>query len=231
MIVSIVSCFRNSATYIQRYCTQMEGLQEELKKRGHQLNLVLGYGDSTDNTDDILQNSNYLDNLDTKLYDVSHGGKHYGSVVHPTRFKQLSYVGNTLWSHLPKRVDVVGLVESDLIWEPEALSKLVEATRSLDMVAPMVLHQNDHFYDTWAFILNGKNFRYNPPYHRELLQGEQYEDYIYEMDSVGSCFFMQAEIAFKVHWPPEDVVVGLCRQVREDGYSIYLLREAKVYHP
>jgi hypothetical protein len=42
---------------------------------------------------------------------------------------------------------------------------------------------------------------------------------------------MKTSIARQVSWPEEDVVVGLCKQVRDLGYDIYLDKTLEVYHP
>jgi hypothetical protein len=226
MNVTLVSAFRNSFSYINRYCEQMESLQELLRKSGHTLHLVLGYGDSEDGTGEILYEE-VSHRFSASLLDVSHGGLHYGSVVNKQRFKQLAFVGNKLWSAIPLDSHVVGLVESDLIWQPQCLSNLIEATRSVDMIAPMVMHLDGRFYDTWAFRMDGMRFTNEPVFHPQLLTGAS----LYEMDSVGSVFLMKTSIARQVSWPEEDVVVGLCKQVRDLGYDIYLDKTLEVYHP
>src|SRR5688572_16734663 len=100
MNVTLVSAFRNSFSYIHRYCDQMDALQTLLRKCGHTLHLVLGYGDSEDGTGEILFEE-VSHRFSASLMEVSHGGLHYGSIIHAQRFRQLAFVGNKLWSAIP----------------------------------------------------------------------------------------------------------------------------------
>lgn len=231
MIISLMSCFRNSSKYIKRYCHQMKALQDILEDRGHTLHLTLGYGDSRDKTDEILFDECLrYSKFDCSLVDVKHGGRNYGSVVHPVRFKQLSYIANKLWDAMPRDAGIVGLVESDLIWQAESLASLlayVEGQGEALILSPVVLHLNNFFYDSWAFCSSSQNFKGRYPYHPNFLASERYM----KMDSVGSVVIMQGELGRILRWPEEDVVVGLCRSATELGATILMDKETKVYHP
>lgn len=233
--IAVVSLFRNAASYIQNYFDQMLVFQELLNENGYNLSLVLGYGDSTDGTGELLFEE--CQNLfDATLLDVSHGGQHFGSVVHPQRFKQLAYSGNQLLSAIPANTHAFGIVESDLHWEPETLLKLIKGLELYQnsmrfgprrfIMAPLVL-QKEIFYDTWAFRKDKVHFQHQPPYHSQLHPKGRYT----EMDSVGSCLFLTGNLSGLVCLPEKDVVVGLCRMAKEAGARVYLDRECKVYHP
>lgn len=223
--IALISAFRNSTAYIQRYCEQMDSLQVELAKQGVALKLILGYGDSSDRTGEFLHEQCTF-RFDCSLVDVSHGGPAFGSVVHVQRFKQLAYVMNSLWSNLPCNADVVGLVESDLVWSPESLLGLLEGLHGAQMIAPMVYDLKGAFYDSWAYRRHSKHFTNEPPYHPDLKGTAPLE-----MDSVGSVFLLDGKLGRQVFWPEEDVVVGLCKQVRELSGRIVLMPNLKVYHP
>lgn len=200
------------------------------------MQLTLGYGDSTDGTPAALHDE-CVSRFDANLVDVSHGGVYFGSIVHPVRFKQLAGIANKLYAVIPKGADYVLHVESDLIWQAEVLMSLlngVEALRSIDsissahtLLAPMIIDAEGRFYDTWAFRLYGTRFFHQKPYHSALEEGTRY----YDMDSVGSCFIMNADLASKVFWPDRDVVVGMCNQVNLMHGRIYLDSKLEVYHP
>lgn len=224
MNIVIVSAFRNASWYIKRYCEQMDKLQERFSQQNHTLQLVLGYGDSHDGTGEILFEET-SHRFPTTLVDVSHGGLHYGSIVHPKRFKQLAFVGNKLWEAIPEDADVVGLVESDLIWQPYVISSLAVTVGPNAIYAPMIYHEDGRFYDTWAFRCNGINFKNERPFHPDLGRANSLR-----MDSVGSVLFMQRRLAKQLHWPEEDVVVGLCNQARSFGADIWLWTSLAVYH-
>lgn len=224
MKITIISAFRDASWYIKRYCEQMEKLQEVLNRSHHSLHLLLGYGDSRDKTGEILFEE-CSHRFATDLIDVSHGGLHYGSIVHPARFKQLAYVGNKLWSAIPEDSDVVGLVESDLIWQPYVISSLAVTVGPKQIYAPMVYHEDGRFYDTWAFRKDGIRFSNHRPFHPTLGR-----DNCTLMESVGSVLFMKSDLARKLTWSEEDVVVGLCNQAREFGSQIWLWTSLAVYH-
>lgn len=232
MDIVIVSYFHNAEGYVQRYFNQMAALQQCLELRGDTLRLILGYGDCTDNTEKMIREETNEDFMAT-LVNVSHGGKVFGSVVDRQRFKQLAEIGNKLWAKIPKLADVVGLIESDLTWKPEAILKLIDGVVSLEdslsspiLLAPMVKLSDGRFYDTWAFRRDGRNFRNTPPFHPHLRQSADYVD----MTSVGSCIFMRGEIARQLTWPERDVVVGLCAKATDLGVKVMLDTKTEVIH-
>lgn len=238
MKVIVTSHFRNAAANIKTYFKQMHEFQEILHQAGIGLFLLLGYGDSDDQTTELLH-SGCVMRFDSRLVNVSHGGPEYGPVIDKQRFKQLALVTNTLWRNLPLGTggDVVVYVESDLRWRGETLASLVEglgvlrsvssATSAPTLLAPMVYDAKGLFYDTWAFRAEGLHFNKKPPYHPRLAVADDY----LEMDSVGSCFALNYSLAKQLRWPEEDVVVGLCRQAKALGARIFLDKKARVHHP
>lgn len=237
MNIVVVSSFRNAESYIERYCDQMDEFQTLLLEKGHNLSLILGEGDSTDKTREALYEE-IQNRFQALVVDVTHGGQHYGSVVHPERFKQLAHVGNTLWKHIPLEANYVALIESDLIWTGATLMNLLKgletlvASRSFGtrriLIAPLVLHQDGSFYDTWAFRKEKTHLLSEPPYHAKL----NYDGRFTEMDSVGSCVLMTSNIARLVRFPEKDVVYGFCREaVIQHHAMVYMDRKSTVYHP
>jgi len=231
MNVTICTAHRNALPHLPRYFAQIDGLQKLLTQRGDLLNLVIGYGDSTDGTEEwIFEHCAY--SIGAHLIDCTHGGPRFGSIVNDERFKQLAYVANKMWANIPHDSDVAMLVDGDLIWEPETLMALIDHTRTYPCVAPMVLHEKPfnrrgerYYYDTYAFICQGENFINQPPYHHALRGG------MLQMDSVGACVVIRGELARAVRFPEYDVVVGLCRQIYERGGSVWLDSQLRIYHP
>ena len=225
MNVVICSAFRNSTGYIDRYFAQVDALSTALAKRGDHLSLILGYGDSDDGTGEHLFEAATL-SIGARLIDVSHGGPVFASVVDAQRFKQLAYVGNRILANVPSDADVVIWIESDLIWKPETLARLIY--HKLPVVAPMVYERRSGgFYDTWGFVKNGLNFTKHYPYHRSLLGVIG----IAEVDSVGSCVVMRGDVAKGLVIPEADLLVGACRELRNNGYTIWLDSSLEVLHP
>lgn len=240
MNVTVISAFRNAAHTLERYCEQMDGLQAMLHKRGDSLTLLLGYGDSTDGTEAALFDE-CSNRFCAHLVDVSHGGPVFASIEDPVRFKHLAYVGNRLLAHVPSDAGVVGIVESDLIWEPSVLVQLIEDLEHLPpdygAVAPMVMDGPASFYDSFAFRKNGVRFTKTPPYHAdieaEVEQNPQLSHVIslIPLDSAGSVLFMDAYLARKARFSDGEAIVGFCRDIYRLGGSIWLDTQASVAHP
>lgn len=231
MNIYMVSAFRNAARYVERAVMQAAVLSLKLSAEGHRLHCIWGEGDSTDDTRDQLAFACYGSGIRVKLVDVTHGGPEFGSVVDAQRFKQLAYVGNKLWAEIPASADAVVWVESDLIWDASTLVRLVESLERVPMVAPMILRRRPGglplFYDTWAARKDGDHFRGRSPYHPALKRSHAE---LVEMDSVGSCVAMRKGVSEGLEWPEEDVIVGLCRQWRERGGSVWLHTGLAVWH-
>lgn len=118
------------------------------------------------------------------------------------------------------------MVESDLIWKPETLIALIDRLQDVPCVAPMIMERSSGgFYDTFAYRCNGHQFMKTYPYHVDL-RGE-----LLQMDSVGSCWAIRADLARKVRFPEHDVVVGLCKQVYALGGSVWCDPNLIVWHP
>lgn len=228
MNVTLCSAFRNASNYIDRYFAQVDRLSNALDQRGDILHLILAEGDSADNTWQSLHRVACDGNM--QLVTVNHGGPDYGSVVSTERFANLAKVCNAIWQRLPANADAVVWMESDLIWEPATVLALLDHLTHVPAVAPMVMLRRegfpaDFFYDSWAFRKNGKHFGHWPPYDDWL--GED----MMQVDSAGSCLVMRGDVARAVHWPSEDVIVGLCRLINEQGGSVWLDSKLQVTHP
>jgi hypothetical protein len=227
MNVVICSAFRNAGHLIENYFNQVDALANLLAKRGDWLSLVLGYGDSEDGTGELLFEAS-ADSIGARLVEVSHGGQAFGSIVNAQRFKQLAYVGNKILANVPDDADAVIWLESDLIWAPEVIAELLNHLQWHACVAPMIMDSPPAttFYDTWAFRRTGM-FAKQPPHHASLMRG----DHMVEMDSVGSCVVMRADAIKGVTVPEEDVLVGVCRQIKAKGGRIFLDTKQRIYHP
>lgn len=227
MNITICTAHRQSVGHLSRYFEQIEGLQRLLTRRGDLLNLVIGYGDSTDGTAEwLFDYCSY--SIGALLIDCTHGGKRFGSVVDAQRFRQLAYVANRMWANIPADSDVVVILDGDLIWDPSTLLALIDDTATYPVVAPMVMDSppKNTFYDVWAFRRSGAQFRKRPPYHPDLPIAGGY----LQLDSAGACIAIRGDLARQVRFPEDDVVVGLCRQVYERGGTIFLDTKLKVFH-
>jgi hypothetical protein len=211
----------------------VEALRSALAMRGDTLTCLWGEGDSTDGTLARLTELTRL--FDARVIDVTHGGPAFGPVVNMQRFRQLAYVANTIWEQLPADMDAMVWVESDLIWEAETLLRLIDRLATYPAVAPMVLDSlpatgaqaNHTFYDTLVFRRNGVRFAKPLPYHADVPAAN---GGMLRVDSAGSVLAMRAEVARGVYVPIEDVLIGTCRMIYEQGGSVWVDTGLTVWH-
>ncbi len=229
MKITLCSIFRNSEKNLPRYLKQIDKLASKIWP--NTLQCLWGEGDSKDNTKQILESVETNDNYRFELIDVSHGGKEFDSVVDPIRFLQCAYAGNIVWSRIPNTSQVVIWVDSDIIWDANVLNKLIsQVENSTNVLCPLVILDRmnwdyNSFYNVFDFRINGEHFTHKQPYHQSLLTS----DFV-KIDSGGSCMVMRGHVARQVHFTAKEVIVGMCKQINELGYSIYLDTRLKVYH-
>lgn len=256
MQVVICSIFRNAEGYVRRYFEQAFGLAAALEARGDTLRFNLAEGDSADRTNELiaehLQRTRNPEH--SRFIKRDHGGLEYGSVVKVARQIQSTWVWNGVWDGLRLDDDVVVYVEGDLMWKPEAIVRLIDQIglkkvfgRGLkqadtviqyspiydiltDAVCPMIWINPEHegFYDTWAYRRRGINFVARSPFHPDL---EGHEGLL-ELDAAGSCIVMSGDCAWASKFePPELQIVGMCYDMRQKGFRLWLDPKADVEHP
>lgn len=225
MNVTLCSAFRSACGYLPRYFDQCHQLDALLHEQGHTLRFVWGEGDSTDATLKTLQAATYR--FKASIVDCTHGGQAYGSIESWARFKQLSHVGNVIWAAIPEDTDAVIYVESDLIWEPVTLVKLLEALTVYPAVVPMIMDSPpaETFYDVWGFRRNGIRFTKRFPFHADF-----WPHSVMQLDSAGSCMALRWKLAQWLSFP-EDCFVGFCRLLHEQGGELWLDPTLTVFHP
>lgn len=225
MNVTLCSAFRNATPYLPRYLDQCYQLDALLYTQGHSLRFVWGEGDSTDATLKTLES--FMGLFKATIVDCTHGGQVYGSIESWLRFKQLSHVGNVIWAAIPKDTDAVIYVESDLIWEPATLVKLLEALTVYPAVVPMIMDSPpaDTFYDVWAYRRNGVRFTKRFPFHADF-----WPHSVMQLDSAGSCMALRWKLAQGLSFP-EDCFVGFCRLLYQQGGELWLDPTLTVFHP
>lgn len=225
MNVTLCSAFRNAMHYLPRYLDQCYWLDASLHQQGHTLRFVWGEGDSTDATLKTLES--FMGLFKATIVDCTHGGQVYGSIESWLRFKQLSHVGNVIWAAIPEDTDAVIYVESDLIWEPATLVKLLEALTVYPAVVPMIMDSPpaDTFYDVWAYRRNGVRFTKRFPFHADF-----WPHSVMQLDSAGSCMALRWKLAQGLSFP-EDCFVGFCRLLYQQGGELWLDPTLTVFHP
>lgn len=228
MMVVLGSIFRNSTAYLPRYGAQVAALRDALAARGDVLGLVLAEGDSTDGTWDALTHMLALrGGVGTAVLKREHGGPLFGSVDNAHRWRQISYACNGVLEAVPAECDAFIYVESDLIWQAPTMLSLLAHLDRCDAVAPMSFHVSGRFYDTWGYRAGGAHFCGDPPYYPGIVAGG-----LTPIESAGSCIVTRGDVARSTRFdPPQESIVGWCKDMRRHGYTLWLDSSLKVEHP
>lgn len=224
-LVALGGMFRQAEGYLDRWFGQVCALDDALTARGDRLRLVIAEGDSTDRTREKLYERTRFLGLDTVLVIRAHGGTHaWHSVDIPERWKALSWVCNGILDGIAPDIDKFVYVETDLEWQPAALLGLLDQlSPAYPAIAPMCW-AGEHFYDVWGHVKDGVQFGPFPPYHHALGPG------LTRVDSAGSCVAMLGDVARRVRYGPDDLVRGLGRSIRQQGYSLWVDPTLSVRH-
>lgn len=210
--VTIVSAMRNSIAGLHAFMRRFWGLDYPPER----LRLIVVEGDSGDGTPQALREWTDKEKRLTVIT-CNTGRPHYGSVVDGDRFQVLATVFNAgmeavdlAWS------SHVMFMPSDVEHEPDLLKRLL--AHGLDLVAPFFWGPGGEcFYDTWGFTRQGEGFT-----NFERSQLARYGDKPIEMDTVGGCILMRAEVLRRgARYRPEDVDRGLCRMARAQGFTVW----------
>lgn len=221
------SIFRDSTPYLPRYFGQVRELAAELKARGDSLRVIWAEGDSVDDTWDMLAMT--LDgSLEGRLLRCAHGGPRYGSVDQIERWRQVAPVCNAVLAQVEDDVDAVVYVESDLVWEPATMLRLLSwrDETDFDAISPMVWYGtpgSTWFYDVYAFRAAGRHFTASPPYHPALTHR------VMAVESTGSCLVMRGDVARACRFGLETCLIG--ESLAEHGYSLWVDPGASIWHP
>lgn len=226
MNVVVGSAFRNSGGRLWGYFSQVSELRRVLFNQGHGIRLIAVEGDSVDNTAQQLLRFADDYELPIRLVTRNHGGPVFGSTEAPERMKALSYVGNGILEAVRSVDDVLVYVESDLLWKADVIVRLMSLlSQQIDVISPLVM-ADKAFYDIWGFRKDGERFGPFHPYHAGLRL-----DQPTEVDSVGSCLVMKAQVARDVRIPDGGALVGFCQVAREQGYHVWVDARERINHP
>ena len=152
------------------------------------------------------------------------------------RYKRLAMLKNKIVDAVLKDEDFVLWIDSDIVAFPSNLLKeLVKA--NVDIVAPYILIEgNNQFYDTLAFRKNKLKFAAMLS-HVQNDQGMLIKclpDELFEVDSVGTCMLVKAEVYREgVRFPEsneESEQVLFCDKAREKGFKVFADPRLKATH-
>jgi hypothetical protein len=153
----------------------------------------------------------------------------YPSSVHPERFRALATTYNV---GLDVAVDgdwtdFVFLIPSDLRFDPDVISRLVAHDKP--HIAPMYwiqIGQDVVFYDTWGFKdlngLNWGNFR--------MSQWTRSQTPFQMLMAGGPVMLRRDVLDAGCRYTVKEVDNGLCKMIRDRGFSVWCDPTTDVYH-
>ncbi len=213
----LVSIFRDSSDYVDRYVEQVDRLRAETPVK-----VVAAEGDSTDDTYDRLARTDYT------LLKVEHGGPYYPSLDLSPRWRQIAAVCNVAMTAAVRVADPdesVVYVESDLIWDTDTMLALIDHTTRFPAVAPLSM-RGGRFYDVFGYMKNGIAFESWSPYHPSVPT-----DRMVRIDCAGSCMAFSPTAAAVAQFSPVDCVRGVGRSLYAAGLSLWIDPTISVEHP
>jgi hypothetical protein len=227
--VAVGSMWRNMGPVMRDRIDQFYKLGLALIERGDRPVCVFVENDSRDDTWAELYEFGGCGHIESILMRASDGCPHWPSVDHPDRWRHLAWVANHTIDNLPADTDVFLYVESDLLWSTGTMLALIDqAVEHQAAVAACNRFANGRWYETWGSRIRGMRFKPAPPHHPAL---EAWEGGLIPVDSVCGAIAMPGEIARQVRFQPEDCFVGLCRDIRQKGYGMFLDPALEVIHP
>lgn len=232
MHVIITSIVRNGMGYLDRYVSQVGALVASLERNGHTSAVIVAEGDSTDGSDQWLQDFMVRSPFSMTVYQFPHGGPAFGSVDNPTRWQNIARTWNALYGQLSVRArgdDVIVYVEADLHWTVETMCRLIgHVEDGLLAVSPMCYLSNGVFYDTWGHRgMDGVHFSHVSPYHNSLVGVPN--GGLVRISSAGSCMVMRGIVAMRCKFNEQDAMLG--HDIYAQGYELWLDPTLKVIHP
>lgn len=226
MKIAVCGMFQNAASYLERYVCQVSALRGAAPQ--HDFSFILAEGDSTDGETTWRKLHHFFSG---QAFKRVHGGQIYGPIDVTQRWLQISFVMDGCFERVIPEHEAVIWVESDLIWEPPTLLKLLEHIQKPGVdAATSMIFMKGVMYDIWGLRKDGIHFVGNPPYHPSLT-GPSVNG-LYLVNSCGGCVAMRGDVARRCRCrPPSLAMVGFCADVRAHGYKIWLDPILRVEHP
>lgn len=223
--LTILSIFRDSQSYLDRYASQLESLIKLLPD--NRIRFVWLEGDSEDNTyNDLQRLTAYFKSFDVHVnldkYDT--GSPYWPSTDNPIRWKHLTRIWNiNLSALLPTHIGVC--LESDLIWEAQDMIDIISTVKdgAADVAYPSLFKYNTNiFYDTNGFRRNGQKFRNYSPH---IPDYDKAEGDIISVESGGGMVVASGQALTEAQWG------DTCRLIFPSHYTKLLNLGVVIYHP
>jgi hypothetical protein len=210
----IGTMIKNGARWLPRYWEMIKKLTYPKEK----LRIVFIYGESFDNTLDILK-----DMKREKLIEIDVYAEVRSNALRVGGDNMAAEVYNDFKLNMKDDEDYFMLLDCDVVECPnDLIEKLIEV--NADIVAPYPWSEGHrHFYDNWIFRIDNKRFSPISPPGTKL----KYPIYV---DSVGTCFLVKREawINAPIGNPYPNLV--FCNAARNMGYNVVACPYLEIYH-
>jgi len=216
---------KNDARLLPQFFKAMEQLDYPKEK----LRWVWMYGKSVDDTLNLILEFHKKSSYKYEVYEEPVFERLLASSLYNARLCNE-------FKHLYKEEEYVLFIDTDVIgMPPETLKELVKVDK--DIVAPYPYRIDktgtEYFYDTYVFRYHGWKF-----------ESVEYEGKIYgcihpifqdekkpvELDSVGTCLLIKANIFLEVDWGNPVPHLQFCNAARKKGFKVWALPYLKIYH-
>ncbi len=223
-MIAIAAMFHNAEGYAARYAAQVAALRQALPGPSR---LILAHAGCTDGTPELLAalmpDAALLDRTDPALPVVPR------SIDHPARWLSIAHTANGAIEQLTEADDALVWVESDLLWEPGAILRLLgHLGPGVDGAAAMCgyLPEGGRHYDTWGNRgLDGVCFGYHPPYHPAAPPRG-----LFPVASAGSCWAVRGDYARAARYGDQGIR-DWCHGMRAAGAQLFVDLDTWVWHP
>jgi len=230
--LTILSIFRQSEEYLTRYFNQVCEVFNDFPKPCHAIWLE---GDSTDSTFDLLlKEKDKIEALGhtVTLIKFDLKGPYWPSIKNYQRWLQLATCWNKCLEQLkPSKFTIC--VESDLIWDPKVVKRIVsKIDRDHHVVCPMLMFaesvryfRTKLFYDSWGFSREGRKFSSSPPYWKKA-KGLKDEADLLQLTTGGGMIITTYETQKKGAWGLDSCIMKFPPEV-----LIFMDKTQEIYHP
>lgn len=216
--IAICSLFRDNVSDVRRTFLERSKWQYNRDDIVH----ICIEGDSIDGTWEALHDVHGFNIIKEK---IDSGVPKYGNVAEVGRLLLLAKLWNRAFDlAVSAKAHYILMLDSDISTSSTILNDLIK--HNLHVVSPMLyFEKSDFFRDTWGYRINNELFSCRYPYHKLTKPGK-----IFEVSSAG-VLMMKYEVLQKGARCNELEVVGLCKNIIDLGYKIYVDWNTSVYHP
>lgn len=146
------------------------------------------------------------------------------------RFDRLTKTRNRLIDQNLKHQEYIFSIDCDVVqFNPDILDRLIK--HDVDVVAPLVIIEGtDQFYDTLAYVHQGRNFSHLSPYCKPCRDKK-----LFQVDSVGTCYLVKrsvydSKVKYGNATQKISEQISFCNNARQKGFKVWVDPNITVQH-